>query len=48
MTRFKTGKEPVSYAGLCLGIYQSGNTERTIRNQAVNITKLCFEHRGLF
>lgn len=34
--RFKTGKELVSYAGLCPGIYQSGNTERTIRNQAVN------------
>lgn len=36
INRFKTGKELVSYAGLCPGIYQSGNTERTIRNQAVN------------
>ena len=34
--RFKTPKELVSYAGLCPGIYQSGNTERTERNQAVN------------
>ena len=34
--RFKTAKELVSYAGLCPGIYQSGNTERTERNQAVN------------
>ena len=34
--RFKTPKELVSYAGLCPGIYQSGNTERNVRNNAVN------------
>jgi transposase len=34
--RFKTAKELVSYAGLCPGIYQSGDKERTERNQAVN------------
>jgi len=34
--RFKTPKELVSYVGLCPRIYQSGNMERTERNQAVN------------
>jgi len=34
--RFKTPKELVSYAGLCPGIYQSGDTERNVRNNAVN------------
>ena len=34
--RFKKAKELVSYAGLCPGIYQSGNTERTEINHAVN------------
>jgi transposase len=34
--RFKTPKELVMYAGLCPGIYQTGNTERDIRNHAVN------------
>ena len=34
--RFKTPKELISYAGLCPGIYQSGDTERNVRNHAVN------------
>jgi transposase len=34
--RFKTPKELVSYAGLCPGIYQSGDTERNVRNNAVS------------
>jgi len=34
--RFKTPKELVSYTGLCPGIYQTGSTERTVRNNAVN------------
>jgi len=34
--RFKTPKELVSYAGLCPGIYRSGDMERNVRNQAVN------------
>jgi len=34
--RFKTPKELVSYAGLCPGLYQSANTERNVRNHAVN------------
>jgi transposase len=34
--RFKTPKELVSYAGLCPGIYQTGDTERNVRNNAVN------------
>ena len=34
--RFKTPKELVSYAGLCPGIYQSGSTERNVKNNAVN------------
>jgi transposase len=34
--RFKTPKELVSYAGLCPGIYQSGDTEKNVRNNAVN------------
>ena len=33
--RFKTPKELVNYVGLCPRIHQSGNTERTERNQAV-------------
>jgi transposase len=32
--RLKAPKALVSYAGLCPGIYQSGNTEKTERNQA--------------
>ena len=34
--RFKTPKELISYAGLCPGIYQTGSTERTVKNNAVN------------
>ena len=34
--RFKTPKELVMYAGLCPGIYQTGNTERDVKNNAVN------------
>ena len=34
--RFKTPKELVMYAGLCPGIFQTGNTERNVANQAVN------------
>jgi len=34
--RFKTPKELVSYSGLCPGIYQSGSTERNVKNNAVN------------
>ena len=34
--RFKTAKELVMYAGFCPGIYQTGNTERDVANQAVN------------
>jgi len=34
--RFRSPKELVSYAGLCPGIYQSGTTERNVRNNAVN------------
>jgi len=34
--RFKTPKSLTSYSGLCPGIYQSGSTERNIRNNAVN------------
>jgi transposase len=34
--RFKSPKSLVSYAGLCPGIYQSGSTERNVRNNAVN------------
>ena len=34
--RFKTPRELISYAGLCPGIYQSGDTERNVRNHAVN------------
>lgn len=36
INRFKTPKELVSYAGLCPGIYQTGNTERNVKNNAVN------------
>lgn len=34
--RFKSPKALVSYSGLCPGIYQSGSTERNVRNNAVN------------
>ena len=34
--RFETPKTLVSYSGLCPGIYQSGSTERNVRNNAVN------------
>lgn len=34
--RFSSPKALVSYSGLCPGIYQSGSTERNIRNNAVN------------
>ena len=32
--RFESPKQLISYAGLCPGIYQSGNTERNVRNNA--------------
>ena len=34
--RFKSPKALVSYAGLCPGVYQSGGTERTVKNNAVD------------
>ena len=34
--RFPSPKELVNYTGLCPGIYQTGSTERTVRNNAVN------------
>ena len=34
--RFESPKQLISYAGLCPGIYRSGNTERNVRNNAVN------------
>jgi len=34
--RFPAPKELVSYAGLCRGIYQTGSTERSVHNTAVN------------
>jgi transposase len=34
--RFSSPKELVSYSGLCRGIYQTGSTERTVYNSAVN------------
>ena len=34
--RFPSSKELVSYAGLCCGIYQTGTTERSVHNTAVN------------
>jgi transposase len=34
--RFKSAKELVMYAGFCPGVYQTGNTERNVGNQAVN------------
>ena len=34
--RFSSSKKLVSYAGLCCGIYQTGATQRTARNTAVN------------
>lgn len=36
VNRFKTPKELVMYAGLCPGIYQTGNTEISVKNNAVN------------
>jgi len=36
INRFKSPKAIVRYAGLCPGIYQSGSTERNVRNNAVN------------
>lgn len=36
INRFKTAKELVMYAGLCPGIYQTGNTEVSVKNNAVN------------
>lgn len=34
--RFKSPKELVMYAGLCPGVYQTGETERCVRNYEVN------------
>ena len=34
--RFESSKALVSYAGLCPGVYQSGSTKRTVKNNAVN------------
>jgi transposase len=34
--RFKSPKELVSYSGLCRGMYQTGSTERSVYNNAVN------------
>lgn len=34
--RFKTPKSLVMYAGLCPGIYQTGKTERDVKNKEVN------------
>jgi transposase len=34
--RFSSPKELVSYSGLCRGIYQTGSTERSVPNTAVN------------
>ena len=34
--RFPSPKELISYAGLCPGIYQTGTTERNVKNNAVN------------
>jgi transposase len=34
--RFPSPKELISYAGLCPGIYQTGSTERNVKNNAVN------------
>lgn len=36
INRFKTAKQLVMYAGLCPGIYQTGNTEISVKNNAVN------------
>jgi transposase len=36
INRFKSPKQLAMYAGLCPGVYQTGNTERTTRNHAVN------------
>ncbi len=34
--RFETPKQLVMYAGLCPGIYQTGDTERDVKNNAAN------------
>lgn len=34
--RFETPKQLIAYAGLCPGIYQSAETQRSVRNYAVN------------
>ncbi len=34
--RFPSPKELVNYTGLCPGIYQTGSTERNVKNNAVN------------
>jgi transposase len=34
--RFSSPKELISHSGLCCGIYQTGSTERNIRNTTVN------------
>ncbi len=36
INRFKTPKQLVMYAGLCPGVYQTGNTEINVKNNAVN------------
>ena len=36
ITRFKTPKQLVMYAGLCPGIYQTGETIRDVANNAIN------------
>ena len=36
INRFKSPKQLAMYAGLCPGVYQTGNSERSIRNHAVN------------
>ena len=36
INRFPTAKHLVMYAGLCPGIYQTGKTERSVSNNAVN------------
>jgi transposase len=46
--RFKSPKELVSYSGLCRGIYQTGSTERAVRNTAVNkwLKWIIYEYSG--
>jgi len=36
ISRFTAPKNLISYCGLCPGVYQSGTTERNVRNNAVN------------